>query len=47
MPLPGGGSASVDMLDVVDINDAGEVLRKDVYINGAQQADFYSRLQAA
>ncbi|WP_293401001.1 nuclear transport factor 2 family protein [Phenylobacterium sp.] len=47
MPLPGGGSASVDLLDVVDVNDAGEVTRKDVYINGAQQAAFYARMEAA
>lgn len=47
MPAPGGGTASVDMLDVVDVNDAGEVLRKDVYINGAHQAALYARMQAA
>ncbi len=46
MPLPGGGTASVDLLDVVDVNDAGEVVRKDVYINGAQQAAFYARMEA-
>lgn len=33
--------ARVEMLDVVDVNDAGEVTRKDVYMNGAQaQAAF-------
>jgi len=47
MPLPGGGTASVDLLDVVDVNAAGEVTRKDVYINGAQQAAFYARMEAA
>lgn len=42
------GEQSVDMFDIVDVNDAGEVTRKDVYINGAQQRAFYeTQMQAA
>jgi hypothetical protein len=40
---PGGApfTTSVDMLDVVTLNGAGEVTRKDVYMNGSQaQAAF-------
>lgn len=42
-----GGEQSVDMFDIVDVNDAGEVTRKDVYINGAQQRAFYETQKAA
>lgn len=42
-----GGPVSVDMVDIVDVNDAGEVLRKDVYINGEQARAFYARMEAA
>jgi hypothetical protein len=31
------------MLDVVTLNQAGEVTRKDVYSNGAQRRDAFSR----
>lgn len=37
----------VDMVDVVDVNDAGEVTRKDVYLNGAQAQAMYARLGVA
>ena len=30
-------TAHIDLLDVVDINPAGEVTRKDVYVDGTQQ----------
>lgn len=36
-------TAKVEMLDVVTVNQAGEVTRKDVYINGAQRRDAFSR----
>lgn len=36
-------TAKVEMLDVVTVNPAGEVTRKDVYMNGAQRADAFSR----
>lgn len=35
--------ARVEMLDVVDVNDAGEVTRKDVYMNGAQAQAAFKR----
>ncbi|MGH6708555.1 MAG: nuclear transport factor 2 family protein [Bradyrhizobium sp.] len=41
-----GGSpftARIEMLDVVTVNQAGEVTRKDVYVNGAQRADAFDR----
>jgi hypothetical protein len=36
-------TAKVEMLDVVTVNTAGEVTRKDVYVNGAQRGDAFSR----
>jgi hypothetical protein len=36
-------TAKVEMLDVVTVNAAGEVTRKDVYVNGAQRAEAFSR----
>ena len=36
-------TARVEMLDVVTVNQAGEVTRKDVYMNGAQRRDAFSR----
>lgn len=36
-------TAKVEMLDVVTVNKAGEVTRKDVYANGAQRAEAFSR----
>ena len=36
-------TARIEMLDVVTVNPAGEVTRKDVYVNGAQRAAAYSR----
>lgn len=36
-------TAKVEMLDVVTVNPAGEVTRKDVYVNGAQRADAFTR----
>jgi hypothetical protein len=36
-------TAKVEMLDVVTVNPAGEVTRKDVYMNGAQRRDAFSR----
>lgn len=36
-------TARVEMLDVVDFNDAGEVTRKDVYMNGAQSQAAFAR----
>lgn len=36
-------TARVEMLDVVDVNDAGEVTRKDVYMNGAQSQAAFAR----
>lgn len=42
-----GGPMTVDMLDVVDLNAAGEVLRKDVYINGEQARAFYAQAEMA
>jgi hypothetical protein len=36
-------NAKVEMLDVVTVNAAGEVTRKDVYVNGAQRSDAFSR----
>ena len=42
---PGGApfTASVEMLDVVTLNRAGEVTRKDVYMNGAQTQAAFAR----
>ncbi|MCY1059612.1 nuclear transport factor 2 family protein [Nannocystis sp. SCPEA4] len=42
---PGGGSftARVEMLDVMTVNRAGEVARKDVYVNGAQMHAAFAR----
>ena len=34
----------VDMVDVVDINDKGEVLRKDTFIDGAQAKAEFAKL---
>jgi hypothetical protein len=34
-------TARVDMVDIIDVNPAGEISRKDVYMNGLQyQAAF-------
>jgi uncharacterized protein (TIGR02246 family) len=43
---PGGRleRASVDLLDVVNLNRAGEVTRKDVYLNGSQAQSLYQRM---
>lgn len=42
---PGGAAftARVEMLDVVMLNRAGEVTRKDVYMNGAQAEAAFAR----
>ena len=42
---PGGGpfTARVEMLDVVTVNPAGEVTRKDVYMNGKQAETAFAR----
>lgn len=42
---PGGGpfTARVEMLDVVTVNRAGEVARKEVYVNGAQMHAAFAR----
>lgn len=42
---PGGGpfTARVETLDVVTLNRAGEVARKDVYMNGAQAQAAFAR----
>lgn len=39
--------ARIEMLDVVTVNAAGEVTRKDVYVNGAQRAEAFGRMAAA
>jgi hypothetical protein len=36
-------TARVEMLDLVALNDAGEVARKDVYMNGTQAQDAFAR----
>ncbi|WKD49664.1 nuclear transport factor 2 family protein [Microbulbifer spongiae] len=36
-------TAKVEMLDVVTLNHAREVLRKDVYMNGAQRTGAFTR----
>lgn len=36
-------TARVDMLDVVNVNPAGEVTRKDVYMNGRQSQAAFAR----
>jgi len=42
---PGGAAftAEVEMLDVVSVNPAGEVTRKDVYTNGRQTQTAFAR----
>jgi len=42
---PGGAAftARVEMLDVVTLNGAGEVMRKNVYMNGAQAQAAFAR----
>ena len=42
---PGGVpfTARVEILDVVTLNRAGEVTRKDVYMNGAQRQAAFAR----
>ncbi len=40
-------TAKVDMVDVVNVDDAGQVTRKDVYINNAQAQAMYARMGAA
>jgi hypothetical protein len=42
---PGGApfTARVECLDVVTVNRAGEVTRKDVYMNGAQRQAAFAR----
>lgn len=36
-------TAKIEMLDIVTLNDAREVLRKDVFMNGAQRTDAFIR----
>ncbi|MDZ4368929.1 MAG: nuclear transport factor 2 family protein [Afipia sp.] len=36
-------TARIEMLDVVTVNPAGEVTRKDVYVNGAQRVHAFTR----
>lgn len=36
-------TAKIEMLDVVTVNEAGEVTRKDVYVNGGQLRAAYGR----
>jgi hypothetical protein len=36
-------TATCEMLDVVTLNEAGEVVRKDVFVNGAQQQAAFMR----
>lgn len=36
-------TARIEMLDLVTVNEAGEVLRKDVYMNGAQRQTAFAR----
>jgi hypothetical protein len=36
-------TARVEMLDVINVNEAGEVTRKEVYVNGAQMKAAFSR----
>jgi len=36
-------TAKIEMLDVVTVNGAGEVTRKDVYVNGGQMRAAYGR----
>lgn len=36
-------TAKVEMLDVVTLNDSGEVTRKDVYMNGRQAQEAFAR----
>jgi uncharacterized protein (TIGR02246 family) len=36
-------TARIDLLDVVDVNEDGEVTRKDVYVDGSQQMAAYRR----
>ncbi|MET9311024.1 nuclear transport factor 2 family protein [Kribbella sp. NPDC003505] len=36
-------TARIDLLDVVDVNADGQVVRKDVYVDGAQQMAAYRR----
>ncbi|MES2167554.1 MAG: nuclear transport factor 2 family protein [Pseudomonadota bacterium] len=36
-------TAKVEMLDVVTVNPAGEVTRKDVYVNGPQRVEAFTR----
>lgn len=47
LPLAEAGGTSfvarIGMLDVVTLNDAGEVVRKDVYPNGKQMAAAFAR----
>jgi len=36
-------TARIDLLDVVDVDRQGQVVRKDVYVDGAQQLAAYRR----
>ncbi|WP_024576893.1 MULTISPECIES: nuclear transport factor 2 family protein [unclassified Afipia] len=36
-------TAKIEMLDVFTVNPAGEVTRKDVYVNGTQRVDAFTR----
>jgi uncharacterized protein (TIGR02246 family) len=36
----------IDMLDIVDINDRGEVVRKDTFMDGAQAQAAFAKLGA-
>jgi len=42
---PGGApfTARVEMLDVVTVNSRGEVVRKDVYMNGGETQAAFAR----
>jgi uncharacterized protein (TIGR02246 family) len=43
LPAAGGGTstARIDLVDVVDVDEAGLVTRKDVWVDGVQQAAAY------
>jgi hypothetical protein len=45
LPDVDGGSftAHIDLVDVVDVDGAGLVTRKDVWVDGVQQAAAYRR----
>lgn len=43
----GPSTARIDLVDVVDVDEAGLVIRKDVYVDGAQRADAFGRAAAS